>query len=236
MLLAEVLDIYQGIFIATMLQKFGHSLNQKVRWETAHIVCGGFSCRHGEAEGKPFFRAQKEPLCWFAEFNTDYYFDGLRFQCSPSGMGLYGLSLHLPCSFTGGFMLHCNDKWPNIIKCSTFGILFLDLRLILPLFVRVLTGLMFAVMVLIIWLNSLLDDSVSVDADDNWIEEREAPSIPPGISGPLWDARSVLFEERTPLDNRVYRLVRPGFDVDQAFRLIEVIHQGAVTRETLSGA
>jgi hypothetical protein len=158
-------------------------------------------------------------------------------------MELYGLRLHLLCSFTGGFIVHCNDKWPNIIKCSTFAVLFSYFYLILavdfPLFVRVLLGLLLAIMILIleliiIWLNSLLDDSVSVDVDEDHTDEREISPIPLGISRPLWDARSVLFEERIPLDNRAYRLVRRGFDVDEVFRLIELIHQGVVTKDTRS--
>ena len=157
-------------------------------------------------------------------------------------MELYGIKLHIICSFTGGFLLHRNDKWPNIIKTSVFCILFVFFYVILAFdfsyFIRLLLAGVVALFVLIIelivvWFNSILDESVSsvsTSSDDSSLED--IPSIPSGISGPLWESRSVLFNERISMDDRAYQLVRKGFDVDEIFRLIELVNRGVVTKET----
>ena len=156
------------------------------------------------------------------------------------GMELYGIKLHILCSITGGFILRRNDKWPNIIKGVTLAVLFaffyLILSLELKLLIRILLSAVIAVLVLIlelivIWFNSLLDESVALSSSSGE-EEEEENVIPPGISGPLWEARSVLFNDTIPLDDRAYQLVRRGFDVDEVFRLIALIHEGRVTRDT----
>lgn len=155
-------------------------------------------------------------------------------------MELYGIKLHILCSITGGFILRRNDKWPNIIKSVTlailFGFFYLILSLKLKLVVRVILSGLIAVMVLtlqllVIWFNSLLDESVALSSSSGEEEEQENV-IPPGISGPLWEARSVLFNYSIPLDDRAYQLVRRGFDVDEVFRLIDLIREGRVTKDT----
>ncbi|OHT02061.1 hypothetical protein TRFO_30941 [Tritrichomonas foetus] len=155
-------------------------------------------------------------------------------------MELYGIKLHIFCTLTGGFILHRNDKWPNILKSTVFLIIFGFFYIILAFdfsyFIRLLLAGLVAIFILIIelivvWFNSMLDESVAVSSSSDDSEE-ELPSIPAGISGPLWEARGILFNERIPLDDRAYQLVRKGFDVDEVFRLIELINDGTVTKDT----
>lgn len=151
-------------------------------------------------------------------------------------MELYGTKLHILGSITGGFMLHRNDKWPNIIKIIVFLIFFAAFYLLLsfelPNTAIFLISTLIAIVVLIIelimiWFNSLLDDSLNTHEDFEEIES----IIPAGISGPLWESRHLLFDERMQMDDRVYQLVRKGFDIDEIFRLVTLIQNGAVTRD-----
>lgn len=157
-------------------------------------------------------------------------------------MELYGIKLHILSSFTGGFILYRNDKWPNILKSTVFlilfGVFYLIFSIELSYLVRLLLAGLVALFILIIeliviWFNSMLDESVDVSSssiDSN--PENDQPSIPDKISGPLWESRSILFNERTPLDDRAYQLIRRGFDADEVFRLIELIRNGTVTKDT----
>lgn len=157
-------------------------------------------------------------------------------------MELYGIKLHILCSFTGGFILYRNDKWPNILKSIVFLILFgffyIILSIDLSYLVRLLLAGLVALFVLIIelivvWFNSMLDESVDVSSSSiDSTAENNKPTIPDKISGPLWESRGILFNERIPLDDRAYQLIRRGFDADEVFRLIELIRNGTVTKDT----
>ena len=152
-------------------------------------------------------------------------------------MELYGIKLHILSTFTGGFLIRKNDKWPNIIKISIFVILigyyYTLIYVKTTTIVRAMIASLGAVFILIIelivtWFHSMLDESVAVESED--IEE--APTIPPGLSRQLWEERGIFFNERIPEDERAYQLVRKGFDVDEVFRLYDLIRQGVITPET----
>ena len=157
-------------------------------------------------------------------------------------MELYGTHLHIISSLSGGFILYRNDKIPNIIKICTFvcfSILFYFLYYLnLSLFASFLYSLIIAIIVLIIelivlWFNKLLDGSIELPSQENELSDlTENVGIPPGISCPLWEARSVLFNEHLPMDDRAFQLVSRGFDVDEVFRLISLVLDGTITKET----
>lgn len=83
---------------------------------------------------------------------------------------------------------------------------------------------------IVVWFNTLLDQSVDVSSSSG--DDIPESVIPPGISGPLWENRSILFNERLSQDDRAYQLVRRGFDIEEVFRLIELINSGTITKET----
>ena len=153
-------------------------------------------------------------------------------------MELYGIKLHILNSITGGFILHRNDKWPNIIKTSTLILMFgcfyflqaYDLSST-QIFVAALLVSIFVLIIelIVVWFNSLLDDSVNTS---DAIDDNENSVIPAGISGPLWESRQILFNERLQMDDRAYQLVRKGFDVDEVFRMVQLVRDGTITRET----
>lgn len=156
-------------------------------------------------------------------------------------MELYGLKLHILTSITGGFILRQSDKWPNVIKIWVFLLLFAFFYLILSFdfkmfLILLLAGLLalfvIIIQLIVIWFNSMLDDSIQVSSSSGEIESQQTSSIPSKISGPLWESRNILFNERIPMDERAYQLIKKGFDADEVFRLIELIRDGTVTKDT----
>lgn len=153
-------------------------------------------------------------------------------------MELYGTRLHILSTITGGFILHCNEKVPNIIKSIVFIVFYIGFFVLLSFkfsgFTQLIISAIFALLVLIIelivlWFNKLLDESFD---PQNSSEEEADSGIPPGISGPLWENRRILFDETMTLDDRVYTLVRRGFDIEEIFHFVSLIQTGTVTVNT----
>jgi len=157
-------------------------------------------------------------------------------------MELYGAKLHVLQTLTGGLILHRNDKWPNIIKISVFFLLFV-LFFVIEYFdlssfssfisCSIIGFIVLGVDIIVMWFNALLDESIQLEDHDNI--DFESP-IPPGIGVPLWENRKLLFNDRYSMDDRAFLLVRQGFDVEEVFRLVTLVHSGTVTKDTIDVA
>ena len=158
-------------------------------------------------------------------------------------MELYGGKLHFLTSLTGGFIFHRNDFWPNSIKIVVFLIFYILFLILLKksktsflkiVYSSIISLFFLFIKLIVVWFNSLLDNSVNVSPTSS--DEEFSFVIPPGISGPLWENRKILFNERYSMDDRAYQLVRFGFDVDEVFKLISLVQTGVVTSDIVDHA
>ena len=157
-------------------------------------------------------------------------------------MELYGKNLHFLCTFTGGFILHRNDFWPNIVKTSTLALfcllfyimLIVDIGQIGRIIISfIVSTLILIIQMIVIFLNKLLDKSI--DLPENELELNQEPSLPSGISAQLWSRRGILFNFALTVDERAYILIQEGFSPEEIFRMMELIQSGEVTESTHIG-
>jgi hypothetical protein len=144
---------------------------------------------------------------------------------------------HIITALTGGFFLHQRDLGPNIAKCI---ILSLIIALFIPLLVFRISGIarlavsaalgayILILKSLAMFIHRRLDDSI--DSPDS--APVESPELPPGISLQIWNARSVMFDTSLTMDQRVSHLWSSGFDLDEVFRLAELVRTNAITAST----
>ena len=158
-------------------------------------------------------------------------------------MELYGGNLHILCTLTGGFLLHRNDFWPNLIKIvvlSLFCLLYLLLLIcnfnIVGKFIIsiILSLIVLFIQLVVVFLNKLLDQSIDLPEPEVAIEHE--PELPRGVSAQLWNRRMILFDPTLTADDRAFRLIQEGFDPEEVFRLHELIENGEVTEQTTIGA
>lgn len=158
-------------------------------------------------------------------------------------MELYGGNLHILCTLTGGFILHRNDFWPNLVKIvflSLFCLLYLLLLIChfktfgIIIISFLLSLIVLSIQLVVVFLNKLLDKSIDLPQSDALIESE--PELPRGISAQLWNRRNILFNQTLTPDDRVFRLIQEGFDPEEVFRLYELIENGEVTEQTTIGA
>ncbi|OHT17694.1 hypothetical protein TRFO_01003 [Tritrichomonas foetus] len=158
-------------------------------------------------------------------------------------MELYGGNLHLLCTFTGGFILHRNDLWPNLVKISVLAIfcilyyilLSFDFGLVGRLVISTIVPfIVLTIQLIVVYLNKILDKSI--DLPDIEQELNDEPELPRGVSAQLWSRRMVLFDQTLPADERAYRLIQEGFDPEEVFRLNALIESGEINEHTEIGA